>query len=931
MEVNDEFSFVPKRLHRNLEELLADSQARLLHPTTTTTAVVSPIDVSGDDVVQRAKDLLGSSYYYQPPTGPTVPQAGAGGSGAAAAGIAGGGAAAMTAGVRAAGAFRGKSLEERLNRHENDILRGISERARERTQTRLRDQVDALLKGAWERERDIWVQELIGDRRLGGIVSAGASAPPLFSGGPSEEPGRPLLSGSDYRSMRFSNGEDRASSGVWPSVLDASTILEHANLVMRHVTPQTANLALALTTATTQPGTATQLPTAVQRAIEAFLDLPGSHPTSTGMLAVNTPGYRTSWQLLASLSSVASSAWASFHRRPTPFDQARGALNQMSAQFFAHIVDRLRKQPEKQQQSRQRYSNFAANAIAQYVEVTLGLDAVVPAEATQAVWATIFYCLRCGNAVAALHVMVSVGQASGVGSVHGVIDDAVSRLIEAYASRQGSDADNLWGRASRFFDSDGLVHDPLNQDDMAAVQDLLQTRAANASSANSNSVFQSGVCALLSGALLPSDESIAGFCDIEDYLTSRLWQALVVAPPRDDDPASASSFSPERSLVRLGRSIRDLGSEYFGTRDPYSYAWPLLATQQYGTALRHLASTGGPVGLLQAAHLGLVMTNLLGISLVDLRDDEERDEDSGIIDSSHELMTRLLVRYAHAILPHAGAVAAMEYAVRIPTEARATLEVARLIASSADDLGELAGTINEQGEREGGSESLNTFGLDVSRVLSEAAELILRAPNVDRISKGRAAMCYMLAGQYANVLQLLSHCISPPEERDDEDRDYWIQQAKEFRAHYLAKRTHVLRVLERDSPSVMETINTLLGLNQFYGELKAGRRDEAWGLLAHLNLLPTSRTDLSSKEAAYRARDPLVQRAMPTLMSTTVATLFQEYQNLRSNLNFPGWEVTQGRIDQIKSQAKVYVAFASSIGMSGDQMQALQRMDALMG
>jgi hypothetical protein len=325
------------------------------------------------------------------------------------------------------------------------------------------------------------------------------------------------------------------------------------------------------------------------------------------------------------------------------------------------------------------------------------------------------------------------------------------------------------------------------------------------------------------------------------------------------------------------------------------------------------------------------MTNLLGIGLVDFRDDEDRDEGSGPADSSHELMTRLLVRYAHAILPHAGAAAALEYAVRIPTEARATIETARLIAMSSTDLSELAGTINEQGVREGGSESLNTFGLDVSRVLSEAAELILRAPNVARESKGRAAMCYMLAGQYANVLQLLSRCISPPEQGDDGDREYWIQQASDFRTHYLAKRTHVLRVLERESPSVMETISTLLGLNQFYRHMKAGQRDEAWGLLGHLNLLPTSRPDLLSKQDAYRARDPLVQRAIPALLSTTAASLFQEYQNLRSSLSFPGGEVARGRIDEIRAQAKLYVAFAGSIGMAGDQMQTLSRMDALMG
>jgi hypothetical protein len=449
-------------------------------------------------------------------------------------------------------------------------------------------------------------------------------------------------------------------------------------------------------------------------------------------------------------------------------------------------------------------------------------------------------------------------------------------------------------------------------------------RISSGGTSNQNqNLFQLGVYALLTGAPLPSDDSTPGFCNIEDYLFSRLWEALII-------PLSDQTQSPERGLKQLGRSIRDLESEYFGTRDPYSFAWPLLATQQHATALEHLVSAGGLVGLLQATHLGLVMTNLLGIGLADLRDDNDPNDHSGSAGSSQELMTRLLVQYAHAVVPLVGAAPALEYAVRIPSVTRATLEVARMVASSTTDLSELAGTINEQGVREGGSEGLNAFGLDVPRVLSEAAELMLRASNVTRESKGRAAMCYMLAGQYGNVLQLLSHCISPPEQIDDGDREYWIRQANDFRAHYLVAQTRVFRVLERESPAVMETMYTLLGLNQYYGKVSGGRRDEACEILSHLNLLPTSRTDIATKEAAYRAHDPLVQNAIPALLTAAVSNLFQEYQTLHGSLAFPGGDLVRTRIEQVRAQAKLYVAFAGTIGMGGDRMQAISRMDALM-
>jgi hypothetical protein len=115
----------------------------------------------------------------------------------------------------------------------------------------------------------------------------------------------------------------------------------------------------------------------------------------------------------------------------------------------------------------------------------------------------------------------------------------------------------------------------------------------------------------------------------------------------------------------LGESIRGFGANHFenadGSSGGWSYALPLLLAQQYRSALVHLADTGGPLGLLQATHLGLVM----GEPLEDL---------GNVSSSSFPLLTSLLVELSNH-LQYADAAAAIEYLIRIPDGGRKRSEV----------------------------------------------------------------------------------------------------------------------------------------------------------------------------------------------------------------------------------------------------------------
>ncbi len=165
-----------------------------------------------------------------------------------------------------------------------------------------------------------------------------------------------------------------------------------------------------------------------------------------------------------------------------------------------------------------------------------------------------------------------------------------------------------------------------------------------------DNLYKIGVFALLSG------KELASFDTIEDYLFGRLWLAL-------------QSENPLPQIDNVGASIRKYGPDYFGGAEEnggWGYALPLLATQQFKTALTFLAEAGGPTGLLEATHLGLAMT-MEGIPL----------QDFGRPSSAADLVTALLIKYASILEqdPSLGVPAALEYLRRIPSREQSHKEV----------------------------------------------------------------------------------------------------------------------------------------------------------------------------------------------------------------------------------------------------------------
>jgi hypothetical protein len=184
---------------------------------------------------------------------------------------------------------------------------------------------------------------------------------------------------------------------------------------------------------------------------------------------------------------------------------------------------------------------------------------------------------------------------------------------------------------------------------------------------------------------------------VEDYLYTSLWHALH-ATEMDGVGATGEASGGEGGLRRLAEAVsrlsvlvdqwgpsyfeqdEDMNGEYTGASEAvalaargggsvaksadavprsggWAFALPLLASQQYATALAYLAEAGGGLGLLQAAHVGIVM-DAAGLSVTDFSLDEQSGMSSK---SSQQTLLPMLVASYSASLQGSDVGAALRY------------------------------------------------------------------------------------------------------------------------------------------------------------------------------------------------------------------------------------------------------------------------------
>ena len=828
-----------QRWNRNLDELHAASQTLLQQQHT---PAANPATNAGNSLV--GPSLIGMQPFYHPVVGNS------------AAGNSFPTASDDTDATATPGSLTLESTEDAATRLEQDILRRVIHEFAHETQLKVEQFVDKQFQRALEIERNDYLKDLIGSRTLGG-----ASQEPLQH----LQPQNKLITGSSLAgqdSLPLLLTSSAIKSGTDTGALDPAYVLAHIEIVARGINAASSNDPLPL---------------------KSFMEVVTAHPTK---YPAADKGYRTGWLLLSNLLPVATQS----SLPQAPVTLAMATLNHLCRQYQNFVTEQVR-QVEKQEGQQvlvRRYGNQLADRCAAFVNVTV--DCGIDGPKDSGIWPILYYCLRCGDAVAVQAVLQANGDAS--------VDASVTRLVTTLANEQGT-ASSLW---------DACDTPPrLPASDRRMVIDLLES----ARHEDRPSVHKIGFLSLCSAsARLPSSETMSGFSTVEDYLTGALWMAVL-------------SSNPVEEIADIGSKIQQHGASYFGDAGSlgYSFALPLMATQQYEKALSHLSDAGGSMGLLQAAHMALVCASG-GLPVNNL----------GEKDRSEAFVASLLVSYSNYLLrdPSAGPLAAIEYLVRIPDRSRAGKEVSAL-AVRTGQIEALFGKFDENGVRIGGAVLDKHFSaFEIKVILAEAASQFLRRN--DRMSLCHAVMCYMLAERYTSVLGLMSRCLSPPDQ-PDVDRQFWLDQTEQFYTHFLTKkkRTHVLEILERDgNTGSINTILAMVDLNKFFSLASSERDEEALAVSERLGFLPRSTSELTAKELKFQGLDPSLKECLPTLLLRTVDVIHRMHARIKLDVQGTRFSVPQERLHELRETARVLVTFANLLGMPADQVDTLSRREALM-
>lgn len=735
-----------------------------------------------------------------------------------------------------------ETFEDMLTRHENEIVNSVLTDSAWNTRRNVDNMIEKKIQAAWERDREIWIQDVIGTRHLGGAGSRG------------NEPNLVLR-----QSVQQSQSERQLVN--YQDSNDMDLVRVHLDIIKRFM-----------------PAVRNRRDSDIRATIDQLSLFVRSHFRERSYDVSSRQAYISSLQLASELVSLASHSG--------PADQARACLSYLCKQFrefIKGVVSNI--QDSAPIQVSPVYKSGLANQCHIFASHQLGTGA----SEDQLFWATLFYCLRSGDAVAALEVL-HTNQTLIIN--HGA---PIANVVRTMAHAQDP-SDCFWSVPFPSFSSDDLV----------AIDNL----CTNARSTDLNQIYQVGVYTLLARTGKPKTSAdVYGFKTIEDYLTSCLFSVMLQAKPVDE-------------LIRIGKQISyDFGLEYFHDSNSggWSFAIPLLLTQQYKRALAHLAEKGGPIGLLFASHLGLI----LGCSGIPARDLVARVDEMGDDD---DIVPSLMVDYANYLLSdlNFGSVAAFEYLVRIPYTPRALNELSRLITITSD-VGQVAGTLDAEGKRQHSVLDQYLNPNEVIQVLSDAADILV-AGKYDLKKNGSAVMCFMLAGRFGDVLSIFNKLLSPPNVIDH-DKEFWIEQVEQFHRIFLSSRTHVLDTLNRTGRSkLIQTNRLLLEMNRFEKLLSTQKLAEAWQVANDLGIIPMAESEMSTKVSLFNEMDDVLKHAIPTFMSGYVDILKKRISQTKREMHGDNSEVTRSLLRKMEEQGRLIITFAASTGAPSEQIKNLSSL-----
>ncbi|KAM8947376.1 nuclear pore complex protein Nup93 [Pelodytes ibericus] len=501
------------------------------------------------------------------------------------------------------------------------------------------------------------------------------------------------------------------------------------------------------------------------------------------------------------------------------------------------------------------------------------------------VWALIYYCMRCGDLMAALHVV------SRAQHQLGEFKNWFQEYIHSEDRRLSPDCENKlrlhYRRAVR------SSTDPYKR----AVYCII------------------GRCDIADNHSEVADKT-------EDYLWLKLSQVCF-----EDD--ASSSPQDRLTLAQFQKQLfEDYGESHFAVnQQPFLYFQVLFLTAQFEAAIAFLFRLERM--RCHAVHVALALfeQKLLlkssGISAQLLS--QEAGDTPGVRRLN---FVRLLMLYTRKFEP-TDPREALEYFFFLRNEKDSQGEnlflrcVSDLVIESREfDM--LLGKLEKDGRKRPGA--IDKFRKDTDSIISQVASVAEHKGLFEE-----AAKLYDLAKNPDKVLELTNKLLSPvisqvstPQSNKDRLKNMAFSIAERYKTHSISA-----------EKSVNSTFYLLMDLMTFFDEYHAGHIDLAFNVIEHLKLVPLSQDSVEERVAAFRNFSDEIRHNLSEVLLATMNILFTQYKRLKgsgpSSLGRPQ-RMLEEKDSVLRSQARALITFAGMIPyrMSGDTNARLVQMEVLM-
>uniref|UniRef100_A0A2K5PX29 Nuclear pore complex protein Nup93 n=1 Tax=Cebus imitator TaxID=2715852 RepID=A0A2K5PX29_CEBIM len=426
---------------------------------------------------------------------------------------------------------------------------------------------------------------------------------------------------------------------------------------------------------------------------------------------------------------------------------------------------------------------------------------------------------------------------------------------------------------------------------------------------------------------------IIGRCDVtdnqsevadktEDYLWLKLNQVCF-----DDD--GTSSPQDRLTLSQFQKQLlEDYGESHFTVnQQPFLYFQVLFLTAQFEAAIAFLFRMERL--RCHAVHVALVLFELKLLLKSSGQSAQLLSHEPGDPPCMRRLnFVRLLMLYTRKF-ESTDPREALQYFYFLRDEKDSQGEnmflrcVSELVIESREfDM--ILGKLENDGSRKPGV--IDKFTSDTKPIINKVASV---AENKGLFEE--AAKLYDLAKNADKVLELMNKLLSPvvpqisaPQSNKERLKNMALSIAERYRAQGISANKFV------DS-----TFYLLLDLITFFDEYHSGHIDRAFDIIERLKLVPLNQESVEERVAAFRNFSDEIRHNLSEVLLATMNILFTQFKRLKgtspSSSSRPQ-RVIEDRDSQLRSQARTLITFAGMIPYrtSGDTNARLVQMEVLM-